>query len=231
MEKKKLRLLYAEDDPFSAEITKKILEREGFEVQIAPDGVKAWQAYKDWKPDLLLLDLDMPRKDGLKLTRQIRAIDPQTHITIYTNHSDPTKEADVMKAGADDFISKDKEPQVFISHINRIRDKIQKGIHTPYVYRLSTRTRYNSATQELTIDEETTKLTSGNLARLLQALAAKHPETAEKEFLIHAIWENRIFSKDDELKKYVSLLRARLEADPSIQINYDGQGYLLSSDL
>lgn len=67
-----IRILYAEDDADGAKLTKMILEKENFEVEIAPNGAKAWDAYKKQKPDILLVDLDMPKIDGLELTRMIR---------------------------------------------------------------------------------------------------------------------------------------------------------------
>lgn len=64
MDEAKISILYAEDDEFGAKLTKTILEKENFEVEIVSDGSEAWKAYKERKPDILLLDLDMPGKDG-----------------------------------------------------------------------------------------------------------------------------------------------------------------------
>ena len=66
MDEAKISILYAEDDEFGAKLTKTILEKENFEVEIVSDGSEAWKAYKERKPDILLLDLDMPGKDGTR---------------------------------------------------------------------------------------------------------------------------------------------------------------------
>ena len=71
MDEAKISILYAEDDEFGAKLTKTILEKENFEVEIVSDGSEAWKAYKERKPDILLLDLDMPGKDGLEITRLV----------------------------------------------------------------------------------------------------------------------------------------------------------------
>ena len=68
----KMRILYAEDYELEAELTKIILEENEFIVDIAADGEKAWDAYNRQKPDILLLDLNMPQKDGIEVTRLIR---------------------------------------------------------------------------------------------------------------------------------------------------------------
>ena len=78
MDEAKISILYAEDDEFGAKLTKTILEKENFEVEIVSDGSEAWKAYKERKPDILLLDLDMPGKDGLEITRLVREHDQQT---------------------------------------------------------------------------------------------------------------------------------------------------------
>ena len=96
-----IRILYAEDDADGAKLTKMILEKENFEVEIVLNGAKAWDAYKKQKPDILLVDLDMPKIDGLELTRMIRENDRQTHIIVYTSHGEPAKEIAVLDAGAD----------------------------------------------------------------------------------------------------------------------------------
>ena len=67
----KMRILYAEDYELDAELTKILLEEHEFTVDIAADGKKAWDAYNRQKPDILLLDLNIPRKDGIEVTRLI----------------------------------------------------------------------------------------------------------------------------------------------------------------
>ena len=94
MDEAKISILYAEDDEFGAKLTKTILEKENFEVEIVSDGSEAWKAYKERKPDILLLDLDMPGKDGLEITRLVREHDQQTPILVYLSliHiSEPTR--------------------------------------------------------------------------------------------------------------------------------------------
>ena len=84
--KAEIELLYAQSN------LNEILEKENFEVEIVSDGSEAWKAYKERKPDILLLDLDMPGKDGLEITRLVREHDQQTPILVYTTHGEPAKE-------------------------------------------------------------------------------------------------------------------------------------------
>ena len=220
-----IRILYAEDDADGAKLTKMILEKENFDVEIALNGAKAWDAYKKQKPDILLVDLDMPKIDGLELTRMIRENDRQTHIIVYTSHGEPSKEIAVLDAGADEFIPKGS-PEVLIAHMKRLRARRKGCMNIPHLYQLSKHTTYNSITREVTIDGITKRLPK-NEGRFLQLLCAKNHEIADKSYLIIGTWGKADKNKEPEVKKYISRLRGYLKADPSLQIDHEGDGYIL----
>ena len=228
MDEAKISILYAEDDEFGAKLTKTILEKENFEVEIVSDGSEAWKAYKERKPDILLLDLDMPGKDGLEITRLVREHDEQTPILVYTTHGEPAKEVAVLDAGADEFINKERPPEVLIAYMRRVREKIKKYMNIPHLYRLSDHTTYNSITRELIIDGITTQLKTID-GRFLQLLCAKNHEVSGKSYLIHGIWGKADINKESELKKYASRVRINLKTDPTLKIEFRDDGYILMS--
>ena len=228
MDEAKISILYAEDDEFGAKLTKTILEKENFEVEIVSDGSEAWKAYKERKPDILLLDLDMPGKDGLEITRLVREHDQQTPILVYTTHGEPAKEVAVLDAGADEFINKERPPEVLIAYMKRVREKIKKYMNIPHLYRLSDHTTYNSITRELIIYGITTQLKTID-GRFLQLLCAKNHEVSSKSYLIHGIWGKADINKESELKKYASRVRINLKTDPTLKIEFRDEGYILMS--
>ena len=228
MDEAKISILYAEDDEFGAKLTKTLLEKENFEVEIVSDGSEAWKAYKERKPDILLLDLDMPGKDGLEITRLVREHDQQTPILVYTTHGEPAKEVAVLDAGADEFINKERPPEVLIAYMKRVREKIKKYMNIPHLYRLSDHTTYNSITRELIIDGITTQLKTID-GRFLQLLCAKNHEVSGKSYLIHGIWGKADINKESELKKYASRVRINLKTDPTLKIEFRDDGYILMS--
>ena len=228
MDEAKISILYAEDDEFGAKLTKTILEKENFEVEIVSDGSEAWKAYKERKPDILLLDLDMPGKDGLEITRLVREHDQQTPILVYTTHGEPAKEVAVLDAGADEFINKERPPEVLIAYMKRVREKIKKYMNIPHLDRLSDHTTYNSITRELIIDGITTQLKTID-GRFLQLLCAKNHEVSGKSYLIHGIWGKADINKESELKKYASRIRTNLKTDPTLKIEFRDEGYILMS--
>lgn len=227
MDEQKIKILYAEDDTLCAELTKHILEKEGFEVVTVTDGAKAWNAYRENCPDLLLLDLDMPEKDGLEVTRLIREHDSQIHIIIYTTHSEPAKEIAVLDAGADEFLCKERSPEVLVAHMNHIRTKILQHKQTPHFFRLSEHSTYHAATRILTINDCRTQLKRTD-GRMLQLLCAKRNQVAEQEYLVQGIWGSASLNKVSELKKYASHVRTLLKDDPSLTLKHTDNGYILT---
>ena len=165
----KMRILYAEDNKVDAELTKMILEEHEFIVDIAVNGEEAWDAYNRQKPDILLLDLYMPLKDGIEVIRLIRKKDPLTCIIIYTSHGEPEREIAALDAGADRFISKDRPPNVLIAHLKALRQKMVTRLNAPHIYELSSITTFNVVARTITIQGEVILLSSSE-ARLLQLL-------------------------------------------------------------
>lgn len=100
------RILIAEDDPDLALGLKNNLEIEGYEVQIACDGDAALTRARQWRPALLILDLVMPKLDGLRVLRDLRANDASTAVLILTARGDETDKVRGLKLGADDYVTK-----------------------------------------------------------------------------------------------------------------------------
>jgi two-component response regulator len=220
----KMRILYAEDYELEAELTKIILEENEFIVDIAADGEKAWDAYNRQKPDILLLDLNMPQKDGIEVTRLIRKKDPLTRIIIYTSHGEPEKEIAALDAGADEFIPKNRTPDVLIAHLKALRHKMITCLNVPHVYELSPITTFNVVTRTVTIQGEATLLSSSE-ARLLQLLCVKSNQIANMDYIMKGIWKDATIGKRKRIKEYVCRIRQPLKKDPSIKIEYIGNDY------
>ena len=170
----------------------------------------------------------MPGKDGLEITRLVREHDQQTPILVYTTHGEPAKEVAVLDAGADEFINKERPPEVLIAYMKRVREKIKKYMNIPHLYRLSDHTTYNSITRELIIDGITTQLKTID-GRFLQLLCAKNHEVSSKSYLIHGIWGKADINKESELKKYASRVRTNLKTDPTLKIEFRDEGYIFMS--
>ena len=112
------RILVTEDDPQNMYLVKFLLESAGYEVLSATDGEEAVEVVRAEKPDLVLMDMLLPRMDGYEATRIIKA-DPETTmpvvaLTAYSMKGD--REA-ILRAGCDGYISKPIDPEVFVGQV------------------------------------------------------------------------------------------------------------------
>lgn len=105
-----MRVLIAEDDPVSALLLRRTIEREGHEVSVAVDGAAAWQSFLEERPQLLISDWMMPGLDGPELCRRVRAITDEgeayTYVIMLTARAQDSDRSEAIAAGVDDFLAK-----------------------------------------------------------------------------------------------------------------------------
>ena len=226
MTEEKISILFAEDDALCAEATKALLAMKGWKVEWVNDGKKAWILYQRQKPDLLLLDLDMPKKDGLTLIREVRAEDDATPIVLYSGTVSNETEIEALDAGASDVVRKDGDPKVLLARLHAAYKRCQTEGGKPHVYPLSRETTYNSTRQVLKHNETELKL-SRQENTLLKLLCAKRGEAVAPEYLINGIWGKQLIGKKHALQKLVSSVRRKMEGDVEVDICWTENGYLL----
>ncbi len=126
------RVLVVDDEESILELLKYNLEKQGYEVKTALDGEKAIGIARKFQPDLILLDIMMPKQDGVETCRQIREIPElaQTFIIFLTARSEEYSEVAAFDVGADDYITKPIKPRALMSRINALfrRDKKKKSV-------------------------------------------------------------------------------------------------------
>ncbi len=118
-EKQKIKVLVVDDEPDIVEILKYNLQKEGYEVATAEDGIKAVKIATKFHPDVILLDIMMPNQDGVETCLQIRQI-PElkgTYIIFLTARMEEYSEVAAFDVGADDYITKPIKPRALMSRI------------------------------------------------------------------------------------------------------------------
>ena len=111
-----LKILIADDDTNICDLLKLYLENEGYEIVTANDGIKALSAFKIYEPDLVLLDIMMPRKDGWQVCREIREMSSKPIIMV-TAKGDVFDKVLGLELGADDFITKPFDTKELLARI------------------------------------------------------------------------------------------------------------------
>jgi two-component system response regulator ResD len=105
------RVLVVEDEPMVAEVVERYLRRDGFEVRAASDGVAALRLFREWVPDLVILDIMLPGIDGLEVCRRVRAIS-EVPIIMLTARGDEPDRLVGLGLGADDYVTKPFSPRL-----------------------------------------------------------------------------------------------------------------------
>src|ERR1044071_3563665 len=122
------KVLIADDEPDILEILKYNLLNEGYEVSTAKDGDEALEKAKKIKPDLVVLDVMMPRKTGVEVCQLLRAQPAfkETLILFLTALNDEGTQIKGLETGADDYVSKPISPRVFLSRVNALFRRLNK---------------------------------------------------------------------------------------------------------
>lgn len=227
---KKIKLLLVEDEVILAGVVKETLEMNGFHISHAINGVQGWEHYLSFRPDVCIIDIMMPRKDGISLVKDIRAVDEQTPIIFLTARSETTDVIRGLQTGADDYM---KKPFSLEELILRIKTLLKRSLpaatvnrNTTGVYLLGNYT-FDHNRQELRHEKELIRL-SLREADLLKMLAAKPNMITHRKNILLEIWGDDNFFNGRNMDVYISKLRKYLQHDDSVQlVNVRGLGYKL----
>lgn len=222
----KTKVFYVEDEVFLARIVKESLESRGFEVFMESDGAKAMDVFKKCKPDICVLDVMLPNKDGFALADEIRDLDEAIPIIFLTAK---TQTEDVVKGftlGGNDYVRKPfsmEELIVRIQNLLRLKydqpqkrhgDSVKMGKYTFQINR-----------QILTNGKGDRKL-SFRESELLKLLYENRDKIIDRKDILNLLWGNDSFFNSRNLDVYITKLRSYLKEDPSLEIiTIKGIGY------
>ncbi|HVA61325.1 MAG TPA: MtrAB system response regulator MtrA [Mycobacteriales bacterium] len=205
----KIRTLVVDDDHALAEMLGIVLRGEGYETAFVAHGDHALQAFRDFKPDLVLLDVMLPGTDGVEVCRQIRA-EASTPIIMLTARGDTVDVVLGLESGADDYIVKPFKPKELVA---RVRTRL--------------RPRADPAPEFLTIGDVTIDVAGHVVSRdgqplpltplefdLVTALARKPRQVFTREALLEQVWGYRHVADTRLVNVHVQRLRSKIERDP-----------------
>jgi len=219
----KERVLVVDDDTALAEMIGIVLRGEGFEPSFCADGDSALAAFRSAKPDVVLLDLMLPGKDGTEVCRQIRA-ESGVPIIMLTAKSDTVDVVLGLESGADDYVSKPFKPKELVA---RIRARLRRN-DDPEPERLTIGDLEIDVTgHRVTRDGNPILLTPLEFD-LLVALARKPWQVFSREVLLEKVWGYRHAADTRLVNVHVQRLRSKIEHDPEkpeIVVTVRGVGY------
>ncbi len=221
----KKRVFYVEDEIFLAKIVSETLESRGFEVIMESDGGKAIEKFEQATPDICILDVMLPNKDGFTIADEIREKNQTVPIIFLTARSSVTDLVNGFKIGGNDYIRKPFSMEELIARIdNALRQGPAESPLAEDEVKLG-QYQFNSRRQTLTIDGETRKL-SYRESELLKLLYQNRDLIVERREILNLLWGNDSFFNSRNLDVYITKLRNFLKQDPHIQIiTIKGIGY------
>jgi len=221
-----IKVLYVEDELFLGKIVKETLESRGFDVAMESDGDLVMKKFSETQPDICVLDVMLPHRNGFELAEDIRNINDDVPIIFLTAKIQTEDVIKGFRTGGNDYIRKPFSMEELIVRIeNALR--IKKGNGTAITAEVLNigRYRFNLNRQTLQLNNEERRL-SYREAELLKYLWRNRDSIIDRRDMLNVIWGNDSFFNSRNLDVYITKLRGYLKADPSLEIlTIKGVGY------
>ena len=222
---KKIKLLLAEDEPSLGQIIKESLETRNFEVFHAEDGDEAYKIYQKEQPEILVLDVMMPKKDGFTLAKEIREENNSIPIIFLTAKSQTKDVLEGFQHGGNDYLKKPFSMEELIVRVQALLNRVNLKKDTSKISLGNF--IFNHTKQTLTFQDHSELLTHKE-SELLYHLPQRKNEILDRAFILNKLWGNDDFFNARSMDVFISKLRKKLKKDESIQIiNIRGYGYKL----
>jgi two-component system, OmpR family, response regulator MprA len=220
------RVLVVEDDAEIADVLRRTLRQEGHEVRSAGDGVEALQLAEDFVPDLVILDLGLPKLDGVEVCRRLRA-ESDAPILILTARTQTDDRVEGLDSGADDYLVKPFERKELLARMRALlRRRPPRGTAALSVADL----RLNPDTREVYRGDRPIELTNREF-ELLEYLMRNERLVVSRERLLEEVWGYDPMAMTNTIDVFISNLRRKLESggEPRVLHTKRGAGYVVKA--
>jgi two-component system, OmpR family, response regulator MprA len=220
-----VRVLVVEDDEEIAQVLQRSLRMEGYEVKLAADGVRGLEEAHAFLPDLIVLDLGLPRLDGVDVAKRLREDGDEVPILMLTARDALESRVEGLDVGADDYLVKPFERQELLARMRALlRRRPPRGMAPLRVADLM----LNPDTHEVSRGDRKIELTQREF-ELLEYLMRNERLVISRQKLLDEVWGYDPFSITNTIEVFVSNLRRKLEAggEPRLLHTVRGAGYVL----
>ena len=228
----KQRILIADDESNIAELISLYLTKEGYETQKAGDGKEAFRMVQSFNPDLIILDIMMPQKDGMEVCKYLRAHSAEIGIIMLTAKTQEIDKVSGLMNGADDYVTKPFSPSELMARVDAVYRRVAL-----------LKERHNVAAESKSIllgefelnTNERLLYKRGKVIELTQIeyqileYLFRNPNTVlERADILHKVWGNDYFVDDKVIDVNIHRLRGKIEdepAQPKHLVTIWGMGY------
>jgi two-component system, OmpR family, response regulator MprA len=221
------RVLVVEDDPEIGGALRRSLRLENYDVRIAEDGERALLESQTFAPDAVVLDLGLPKLDGVEVCRRIRA-ESDVPILILTARDGVGARVEGLDSGADDYLMKPFDRQELLA---RLRALLRRRPPRGAAFLSVGDVKLNPETREVTRGPRDIDLTTREF-ELLEYLMRNERIVVSRQKLLEDVWEYYAFAETNTVDVFVSTLRRKLEAGGERRILHTvrGAGYVLRAE-
>ena len=233
---RRLSLLVIEDDESIQTLINEHFSRAAFTVRIAEDGLAGVQAALNEQPDVIVLDLMLPKMDGLAVCRELREKAPYIPILMLTAKDDVVDKVLGLEMGADDYITKPFSLRELEARIKSVLRRVRAatrvesaGEEAPIV---RGRLRIDPAKREVSIGDRQVELTPKEF-ELLRLFASNPGRVFPRKYLLEKIWDYSYEGYDRTIDSHINRLRAKIEdnpENPQMVLTVWGIGYKFSDE-
>lgn len=223
---KPLKILFADDDLKYSLLLKRFLEQEGYEVTYVGNGRMAVEQFPLVRPDLVLLDINMPGLNGFEVAARIREADKHVLLFFLSDRSDKADRLQGFSLRANDYLAKPFYPEELIARIReRFALQLEETVEEE-TYRFGN-TVFSYNTNELRMASSKVLITSRQ-ADILRLLALNVNQAVSRDRLLEAVWGAASYANSLALNVQITYLRKALKNDPSVKIeSLMKKGYVL----
>lgn len=226
---KTLKILFADDDLKYSMLLKRFLEKEGYDVTYVGNGTMALEQFPQVKPDLVLLDINMPGLNGFEVAAQIRQTDKHVLIFFLSDRSDKADRLQGFQLRANDYLAKPFYPEELIARIReRFAFQLDETVEEE-TYRFGS-TVFNYNTNELRTASSKVLITSRQ-ADILRLLALNINSAVSRDLLLESVWGSASYANSLALNVQITYLRKALKNDPTVKVeSLMKKGYVLRAE-
>lgn len=224
---KPIHILLAEDEPALGMIIKESLETRNFKVTHCLNGEEAFKQYQKTEPEILVLDVMMPKKDGFTLAKEIREDNKQIPIIFLTAKSQTQDVVEGFSIGGNDYLKKPFSMEELIVRVKNLLSRVSLQKKTEIIQLGKYTFNFPKQTLQFNKEENVQNLTHRE-AHLLYHLYHTKNEVLDRSYILKKLWNNDDFFSGRSMDVFITKLRKKLKQDENIQIvNVRGYGYKL----
>ncbi len=218
-----VKILLAEDDVDLGNVLSHFLKASGYSVTLANDGLEAFSIYKEFRPDICLLDVMMPGMDGFTLASKIKKENNDIPIVFLTAKNQKEDRITGLKLGGDDYITKPFEVEELLLRIKNILRRV--GDQMPEILRIN---NVSLVQNKLSTSKKEYRLTHKE-AELIQLLYANKNKILKREEILKKLWGEDDYFMGRSMDVFMSRIRKYFAGEPNISLEtVRGIGYIFN---